>query len=146
MAHTAVAVLCSLLFVVPALGLPPYPAPEQVPLQASSPAKDARVLILGGGVAGITAAHALYKQGVEDFIIVEARHELGGRMMSHTFGAPGRQYTVELGANWVQGTRTGKGPENPIWTLAKKHGIRTHVSQYFDGLSAFPLSDKSLSD
>lgn len=137
MVHTVIAVLCSLLLAVPALALPPYPIPDQTPLHVPQPAKDARVLILGGGVAGITAAHALYKQGVEDFIIVEARHELGGRMMSHTFGAPGSQYTVELGANWVQGTRTGKGPENPIWTLAKKHGIRTQVSRYFDGLSEY---------
>ena len=45
-------------------------------------------------------------------------------MLSHTFGEPGRQYTVELGANWVQGTRTGDGPENPVWTLAKKHGLK----------------------
>lgn len=131
-----VAVLLS-LFVLPVFGLPPYQIPVQTPLKSSSPAKDARVLILGGGVAGITAAHALHEQGVEDFIVVEAQQELGGRMMSHTFGAPGRQFTVELGANWVQGTRTGDGPENPIWTLAKKHGIRTQFSSYFDGLSEY---------
>ena len=125
------------LCILPVLGLPPYELPAQTPLKPLSPVKDAKVLILGGGVAGITAANALHEQGVEDFIVIEAREELGGRMMSHTFGAPGRQFTVELGANWVQGTQTGDGPENPIWTLAKKHGIRTQFSSYFDGLSKF---------
>lgn len=97
------------------------------------PHRDAKVLVLGGGMAGITAARTLYDQGISEFIVIEARHELGGRMMSHTLG---QQYTVELGANWVQGTQKGDGPENPIWTLAKKHGLRMKRSSYFDGLSA----------
>ena len=97
--------------------------------------KDAKVLILGGGMAGITAARTLHDKGVTNFIVVEARNELGGRMMSYRLGAPGRKHTVELGANWVQGTQTGDGPENPIWRLAKKHGLRTQRSSYFDGLS-----------
>lgn len=98
--------------------------------------KDAKVLILGGGMAGITAARALHDHGIDDFIVVEARHELGGRMMSHTLGAPGHQYTVELGANWVQGTQSPKGTANPVWTLAKKHGLRMERSEYFEGLGA----------
>ena len=126
--------------IAPIAGLPPpYTRSAQVPIAAP---KDASVLILGGGIAGITAATALHEQGVEDFIVLEARHELGGRMLSHTFGAPDQQYTVELGANWVQGTRTGDGPENPIWTLAKKHNITTRKSAYFDGLSRYHTFDR----
>ncbi|KAI0087580.1 amine oxidase [Irpex rosettiformis] len=111
------------------------PAPPQIPL--SSARSDAKVLILGGGMAGITAARTLHDQGIDDFIVVEARHEVGGRMLSHTFGEPGRQYTVELGANWVQGTRHDDGPENPVWTLAKKHHLDTRLSSYFEGLATF---------
>lgn len=55
--------------------------------------KDATVLILGGGVSGITAAKTLSEQGIKDFKIIEARSELGGRMQSQTFG----QVTVEVG-------------------------------------------------
>lgn len=99
--------------------------------------RDTKVLILGGGVAGVTAARALYEQGVTDFMIVEARGELGGRLTSQIFGAPGRQYTVEVGANWVQGTQTGGGTENPIWALAKKHNIITRQSNYSESISAF---------
>ncbi|KAI9430827.1 amine oxidase [Lactarius indigo] len=76
-------------------------------------APDTQVLILGGGVAGVIAARTLANQGITDFLIVEARDELGGRMRSATFGAPNRQLTIELGANWIQGTQEGKGPCEP---------------------------------
>ncbi|KAK7691475.1 hypothetical protein QCA50_004874 [Cerrena zonata] len=101
-----------------AYGLPVGDA-AQVTLSAPS-AKDAKVLILGGGVAGLTAARSLYDQGVTDFLIVEARHELGGRMRNHRFGAVDREYNLEVGANWVQGTSTKNGPTNPIWTFGKE--------------------------
>lgn len=62
------------------------------------------VLILGGGVAGIIAAQQLHDAGYKNFLIVEARDELGGRL--HSYDLDG--YTVEVGANWVQGTQTGR--------------------------------------
>ncbi|KAI0632639.1 amine oxidase [Trametes polyzona] len=102
--------------------------------------KDARILILGGGVAGVIAARTLHEQGVNDFIIVEARSELGGRMMSHEFGAAGSRYTVEVGANWVQGTQSEGGPANPIWGLAKKHNISLHPSDYSRSVATYDYS------
>jgi polyamine oxidase len=89
------------------------------------------VLVLGGGVAGVIAARTLHERGIDDFLIIEARDELGGRMKSHKFGG----HTVELGANWVQGTQVGDGPSNPIFGLAKKHSVKTQLSNYFDSLS-----------
>ena len=68
--------------------------------------KDTKVLILGGGVAGVVAARTLHEQGIDDFMILEARPELGGRLMSHEFGMDGNRWMVEVGANWVQGTQT----------------------------------------
>ena len=88
--------------------------------------------------------------------------ELGGRLHSETFGAPGRQVTLEMGrlflqtslprgrasiyshahisiqqtgANWVQGTQTGDGPANPIWTLAQKHGLKTQFNDWYGSIS-----------
>lgn len=87
--------------------------------------KHHKVLILGGGVAGVMAAHSLHVNGIEDYAIVEARHELGGRMQNYTFGVPGRQYTVELGPNWIQGTVVKGGKPNPILTLARKANLTT---------------------
>jgi polyamine oxidase len=69
-----------------------------LPLSRRQQEKHATVLILGGGVAGVIAAKTLTEQGIKDFKIIEARGELGGRLHSETFGEPGRQATVEVGA------------------------------------------------
>lgn len=72
-------------------------------------------------------------QSVTDFLIIEYRDEIGGRMINTTFGEnleSGEPYTVELGANWVQGLGSEGGPENPIWTFAKEHKIVNKYSDY----------------
>lgn len=58
-----------------------------------SPSDHRKVIILGGGVAGVIAARTLHEKGIDDFLIVEARSELGGRVMSHSFAGK----TVEAG-------------------------------------------------
>jgi polyamine oxidase len=98
--------------------------------------KDAKVLILGGGVAGVIAARTLHEKGMDDFLIVEARTELGGRMQDYTIGVPGDQYTIELGPNWIQGTQTGDGPANPILTLARKHHVKNQYNDLDGSISA----------
>jgi len=94
----------------------------QAPYQSNS-----RVLILGGGVAGIMAARTFHDHGIKDFLIIEGREELGGRLRSASFAGK----TVELGANWVQGTYSRKHPNrpmNPIFKLVEKHGVKTQPS------------------
>ncbi|KAI2631060.1 putative flavin-containing polyamine oxidase [Hypoxylon sp. NC1633] len=90
------------------------------------------VAILGAGVAGITAAQALSNASVSDFLIVERNNYIGGRVAHTTFGTKpdGTPYVVELGANWVQGLGSPGGPENPVWTLAKKYGVANTYSNY----------------
>lgn len=90
-----------------------------------------RVIILGGGVSGVIAARTLHQSGINNFVIVEARDELGGRMMTTTFGGK----TIEQGPNWIQGTQTGKGPANPIFTLAKKHNVSTQFNDWSGSVS-----------
>ncbi|KDQ23861.1 hypothetical protein PLEOSDRAFT_1079138 [Pleurotus ostreatus PC15] len=105
-------------------------AEMQVPPQANTnpnAKSNPRILILGAGVAGITAARTLYRNGHHNFLVIEARDEIGGRLRSHTFG---NGTTIELGANWVQGTQVGDGPSNPIWDLARKHNARTAFNDY----------------
>ena len=101
--------------------------------------KDASVLILGGGVTGVIAARTLHERGHDNFIVVDARGELGGRMQTESIGPPGRNFTVEQGPNWVQGTQTGNGPKNPILTLAEKHGVKTQFNDLFGSLCMLPL-------
>ena len=101
--------------------------------------KDASILILGGGMTGIIAARTLHERGHDNFIVVDARDELGGRMQTETIGEPGRQFTVERGPNWVQGTQTGNGPKNPILTLTQKHKVKTQFNDLFGSLSVHPF-------
>lgn len=61
---------------------------------------DHKVVILGGGMAGVTAAQSLDQAGIKDFVIVEARSELGGRVQSAQLASG---LTIELGANWIEG-------------------------------------------
>lgn len=92
-----------------------------------------QVLVLGGGVAGIIAARSLHTKGVDDFVIIEGRDELGGRMRSHNFGGT----TVEVGANWIQGTQVPGGPANPILDLAIKHSLKTRANDWFGSITTY---------
>ena len=42
-----------------------------------------KVLILGGGLAGLRVGQVLHQQGVTDFLILEADSKLGGRFLSY---------------------------------------------------------------
>ena len=127
-------VLCTVAISALALSIPTPHTRDGADADALAP-KHKQVLILGGGVAGIIAARKLTEEGITDFVIVEARDELGGRMHSTSFGAPGRQLTVEIGANWIQGTQEGNGPANPILVLARKHNLSAVESDYTTSMS-----------
>ncbi|KAI0320296.1 amine oxidase [Amylostereum chailletii] len=116
---------------------PPFAAGLTIPRPDVPSANDVQVLILGGGVTGIVAAQMLHRRGIHNFKIVEAREELGGRMKAFEFGAPGRRYTLELGADWIHGTQTGDGPSNPIFELAKKHELLTQPNDYRHSMTTF---------
>ena len=85
-----------------------------------------KVVVLGGGVAGSFAAIELSKLGVTDWVLLEARDELGGRMQDHQFG----DIVIERGPNWVQGT--GDNPRNPIWQLALDYNLKVGLSDFSD--------------
>lgn len=48
--------------------------------------KKYRVIIMGGGIAGISAAKHLVKNHMLDFIILEAKDKIGGRISSVEIG------------------------------------------------------------
>jgi monoamine oxidase len=64
-----------------------------------SPPKKSRVIIIGAGFSGLAAAYALSKKGV-DFVVLESRNRIGGRVHSHTKDST-ENLVVELGAEWV---------------------------------------------
>ena len=58
-----------------------------------------RVIIIGAGFAGLASANYLLKKKV-DFVILEARNRIGGRVFSHVMDEK-ENLVVELGAEWV---------------------------------------------
>ena len=90
---------------------------------------DLDVIVIGGGVAGLSAARALTKDGYK-VVVLEAANRLGGRL--HTDRALGA--AVELGARWIH------GPDgNPISDLAKAAHARLYETD-FDSEQVFKAS------
>lgn len=61
-----------------------------------------KVIIIGAGFAGLSAAYALKKRNI-DFMILEARGRVGGRVFSHKMAD---NLVIELGAEWVGESHT----------------------------------------
>lgn len=57
---------------------------------------EASVVIVGAGLSGLYAAYLLAKQGIHDYVILEARPRLGGRLLSEAAG----EARFDLGATW----------------------------------------------
>ena len=73
------------------------------------------VVVIGAGLAGLSAARALRAQGV-DVIVLEARDRVGGRTLNHSIGDGN---VVEVGGQWV-----GPGQER-VLSLIGELGLET---------------------
>ena len=76
---------------------------------------EAEVVVVGAGLAGLTAARGLAANG-RDVVVLEARERVGGRTLNHAIG-DGK--VVELGAQWVGPT------QDRILALLGELGIET---------------------
>jgi monoamine oxidase len=84
--------------------------------------KKPRVIIIGAGFAGLTAAYYLKKKGI-DFVILEARNRISGRVFSHTMDEK-ENLVVELGAEWV-----GNSHER-LQNLCNEFGLELQNNQF----------------
>jgi len=72
-------------------------------------------VILGAGMAGLTAARALAERGVR-VVVLEAKDRVGGRVFTRKAEGGG---TVEVGAEFIH----GRAPE--LWALIEECGAKT---------------------
>ncbi|MEO6964753.1 MAG: NAD(P)/FAD-dependent oxidoreductase [Acidobacteriaceae bacterium] len=74
--------------------------------------RNSDVLVLGAGIAGLTAARQLAQSGLR-VRVIEARDRVGGRIFTHRIGTE----VVELGAEFIH----GKPPL--LWELLQEAGL-----------------------
>ena len=86
--------------------------------------KDAQIIVIGAGTAGLTAASELQKMG-KSVLVLEARDRLGGRIFSQKIA--GKVY--DLGASWIHGIEN-----NPIWSIVQQNQIETAVFNYNESI------------
>ena len=93
-----------------------------------------RVLVVGAGIAGLTAANALTRAGV-DCLVLEARDRLGGRL--HTLDLDGTP--VDLGGSWIH------HPDgNPMRAFAEQVGIRCDPGNPLATMTGYDLAERRL--
>uniref|UniRef100_UPI0037E7C9B7 peroxisomal N(1)-acetyl-spermine/spermidine oxidase-like n=1 Tax=Semicossyphus pulcher TaxID=241346 RepID=UPI0037E7C9B7 len=76
---------------------------------------DAKVVIIGCGISGLSAAHRLSKSGFQHVRILESTSRSGGRIKTGRLG----DKVVEIGANWIH----GPSEDNPVFCLARQYGL-----------------------
>ena len=72
-----------------------------------------KVVVIGAGISGISAAHFLVSHGIRDVVLLESRDRIGGRI--HTV-ARSKGGKIELGAEWIK----GGCPANSLFNLANR--------------------------
>ncbi|MEM9101550.1 MAG: FAD-dependent oxidoreductase [Pseudomonadota bacterium] len=59
-----------------------------------------KVAIVGGGLSGLYAAYLLEQKGITDYVLLEARDKLGGRILNFTTKHQNAMNHFDLGPSW----------------------------------------------
>lgn len=96
-----------------------------------------KVVVIGAGIAGLTAAHRLHQEGI-DVELYEARNRVGGRIFTAILNG----HPVELGGQNI----TDGGEAENMRRLISEFGLALSKDQwdlnfsYFDGKTSIPSS------
>lgn len=103
--------------------------------QARMVEKKPRIVIVGAGIAGLSAAQHLCGAGRDKFevVVVEAGSRAGGRVFTSEFAG----HRLEMGATWVQGI-----VGSPVYALAREAGaLREEAADLpYECMDGFPVS------
>jgi len=89
------------------------------------------VVIIGAGLAGLTAARDLRRAGNASFVVLEARQRVGGRTLNHQLR---NGFISEAGGQWI-----GPG-QTAVADLARELGVETFKSDYH-GRSVYRMGE-----
>lgn len=92
------------------------------------------VVIVGAGLAGLTAARDLRQAGCESFVVLEARDRVGGRTLNYEIGGG---HITEVGGQWI-----GPG-QTAVADLARELGVGTFPT-YYTGKTTILAGDGKL--
>lgn len=105
--------------------------PEKTTLFSTS--KPLNIVVIGAGIAGISAARQLQDNGFK-VTVLEARDRIGGRIFTdRSLGTP-----IDLGAAWIHGHQG-----NPITKLSQEFQIKTVPTNY-ENLIIYGLNNQSI--
>lgn len=91
------------------------------PVESGSDQDIYDVVIIGAGLAGLTAARDIQGAGNESFVVLEARDRVGGRVLNHQLS---NGYISEAGGQWM-----GPG-QTAVADLARELSVATFKSDY----------------
>ncbi len=100
--------------------------------RASTAFGESDVIVVGAGLAGLTAARALIDQGVDSLRVLEARDRVGGRTVNLPIG---HGHVVEGGGEWI-----GPGQDH-IARLADELGVGTFPA-FYEGDTTYDILGK----
>lgn len=87
--------------------------------------KDAKIIVVGAGLAGVSAASRLVENGYTNVIILEAGVRMGGRITTLPFA----DNVVDLGGQWLH-----TGPGSVLYEMVKDHNVLDVTpDNYFEG-------------
>lgn len=103
-----------------------YAASKAPVAVARKPRRRADVIVVGAGIAGLSAAREVRKAG-KSVVVLEARDRVGGRTLNRKLG---KNEVVEIGGQWVGPT------QNHVLSLIDELGLET-FDTYVDGKNVY---------
>lgn len=95
-----------------------------------------KVLIVGAGLSGFSAAAKLLEKGVDRIILLEAENRIGGRIQS----VPQSNGYLDMGGQWCHGQK-----KNVIYELVNKH-FKFGESKFDEADEKFDVSNGQKAD